>query len=160
MQLKVEKNNGKFLNNHGIVEFKDVSKIKLNEKSEKVIVFYPNLKGKQQELELEFGDILKAHEFGEFIASKTALNRSLKTESKNNTLIKGLNFPWCHQCCRFFYCFGGYWVRSGWILKVLEEDKYRNGHYSNFERLYWSNGYNNYRTSVISSSNFYCLEKI
>ena len=52
MQLKVEKNNGKFLNNHGIVEFKDVSKIKLNEKSEKVIVFYPNLKGKQQELEL------------------------------------------------------------------------------------------------------------
>lgn len=93
MQSKVEKNNGKFLNNHGIVAYDRIIKIQLNEKSEKISLSYPNAKGKEQLIILDFEDTNKAHRIGEFIASKTTLKKKISTESKNMALLKGLLWP-------------------------------------------------------------------
>ena len=44
MQAKVEKSDDKFMNYHGIIDYSNISKIKLNEKSDKVVLFYPKKK--------------------------------------------------------------------------------------------------------------------
>ncbi len=135
MRAKVEKNNGKFRNNHGIVNYKEIGKIKLNEKSEKVIVLYPNLNGKEIALELEFADTITSHKIGEFIASKTNLSKSISTENKKSTLLKSLLWPVGITAATFFIAFidTGYETegysrsarrtRSGWaIIRLLREN--------------------------------------
>ncbi len=106
MQTKVEKNDGKFLNYHGVIDYNSVTKIKLNEKSDKVILSYPNKKGKEQELDLQFEEISTAHSIGEFIASKTNLEKAMSTESKSKTLMLGLLWPIGILAATCFIAFG------------------------------------------------------
>jgi len=107
MQAQVEKNNGKFLNYHGIVNYDSITKIKLNENSDKVFLYYPNKKGKEQELDLQFHGTSTAHQMGEFIASKTNLSKSVNVESKSKTLLLALLWPAGIAFVTWFITFGG-----------------------------------------------------
>lgn len=83
----MKKNNGKFLNSHGIVPFKSISKIKLNEKSDKIKFNYANTKGKSEDIDLSFDHKEDAMKIGEFIANKTSLKKSIQTESTTKAFL-------------------------------------------------------------------------
>ena len=83
----VEKNNGKFLNSHGIVPYKFITKIRLNEKSDKIKFKYTNIKGKDEEIDLSFDQKEDAMKIGEFIANKTSLKKDIQAESTTKALL-------------------------------------------------------------------------
>ena len=106
MQAKVEKNDGKFLNYHGIIDYSAITRIKMNEKSDQIELTYPNKKGKEKSLDLAFDNVAEAHKIGDFIAGKTNLAKSTSTENKNMKLLKNLFWVLVSAGITAFIAFG------------------------------------------------------
>ena len=93
MKAVVESRNGKGFNAHGIIPYDKISKVKMNEGSKKVKVFYNNVKRKDKDSKWEFPSTAAALQFGEYLGGQTKLHRTSNTENTTITLLKNLLWP-------------------------------------------------------------------